>query len=103
MKAIMKTLCVLGVGAFIVTAVQSQAAMNDAAAGQKMYMDSCASCHKDKPAKMIGQPVSGLTAKMQKYKIMPNATGKVAMMQKALAPMSDQQITDIAVYLNGLK
>lgn len=83
-------------------AVQANAAGN-ATTGEALFKQSCVSCHRDKPAKMMGKPVDALVAKMKHYQTMPSPTGVVAAMQKALKPWSDEQITDVAVYLNGLK
>ena len=53
---------------------------------------------------MMGQPVDGLVAKMNKVKnLTPPPNEKVEQMQEALKPLSDQDLKDIAVYLNGLK
>lgn len=53
---------------------------------------------------MMGQPVDGLVAKMEKVKgLTPPPNDKVAEMQEALKPLSGQDMKDIAVYLNGLK
>lgn len=103
MTNLWKQLVCLSAVAFLFMAVQVQAAAGDAMAGEKLYKESCMSCHKDKPAKMMGKPVGDLVAKMQKYKTMECPTGKVATMQKSLMPMSDKQLTDIGTYLNGLK
>ena len=91
--------------AFLFVAVQSQDDQEDRAAqGQKLYDDLCAICHTEKPAKMMGQPVDGLVAKMEKVKgLTPPPNDKVAEMQEALKPLSGQDMKDIAVYLNGLK
>ena len=81
------------IAAFLFVAVQSQAAQEDRAAeGQKLYDDLCAICHTEKPAKM--NKVKSLT---------PPPNEKVEQMQEALKPLSDQDLKDIAVYLNGLK
>lgn len=84
-------------------AVQASAAAGDAANGGKLYTASCASCHKDKPGKMMGKPVDALVAKMKKYKDMACPAGKVAEMQKSLKPWGEKEMTDAATYLNGLK
>ena len=99
----MKTLGALAAAALLVVAVQVQAAEGDAAAGESLYKASCMSCHKEKPGKMVGKPVADLVAKSMKYKDMVCPTGAVEKMQKAMKPLSEKQITDIAVYLNGLK
>ena len=53
---------------------------------------------------MMGQPVDGLVAKMNKVKsLTPPPNEKVEQMQEALKPLSDQDLKDIAMYLNGLK
>ena len=92
--------CAFGV---LCIALQAHAAEGDVAAGEKLYKASCMSCHKEKPGKMAGKPVADLVAKTKKYKTMACPTGKVATMQQAIKGLSDQQITDIAVYLNSMK
>lgn len=91
--------------AFLFVAAQSQAAQEDwAEEGRKLYNDLCAACHTDKPAKLMGQPVDSLMAKMQKVKNLPSPTNeKMAEMQDALKPLAGQDMENIAVYLNGLK
>lgn len=103
MLTLWKQMGCLSAVALLFMAVQVQAADGDAAAGEKLYKESCMSCHKDKPGKMMGKPVGDLVAKMQKFKTVACPTGKVATMQKALQPMSDKQLTDIGTYLSGLK
>lgn len=103
MSALWKQVGCLSAVALLFMAVQVQAAAGDAAAGEKIYKESCMSCHKDKPAKMMGKPVADLVTKMQKYQKMACPVGKVATMQEALKPLSDKQLTDVGTYLNGLK
>ena len=99
-----KQMGLLSAAALLFVTVQANAAANvDMAAGEKLYKESCMSCHKEKPGKMMGKPVGDLVAKMKKYKDMACPAGKVATMQNALKPWTDKQMNDVASYLNGLK
>lgn len=101
--SMLKPLGAITAAALLFVAVQVQAAEGDAAAGESLYKASCMPCHKEKPGNMVGKPVAELVAKSMKYKNMDNPTGSVEKMQKAMKALSDQQITDIATYLSGLK
>ena len=83
-------------------AVQAYAVQGNAAEGEKLYKDSCAPCHTEHPAKMVGKPAEGLLAKMNKVKTMDGATGKVMTMQNTLKALSDQQLLNIATYLHTM-
>lgn len=105
----MRSLCT-GFGIILAAVVlfataQASAAAGDAAKGGKMYMASCtsAACHVAKPSYMIGRPVEELVSKMQKYKDMTDAVDAAAAMKLAVMPLSTQDMTDLAAYLNGLK
>ena len=103
MTALWKHISLLSAAALVFVAVQANAAAGDAGAGEKLYKESCMSCHKEKPGKMAGKPVDGLVSKMQKYKDMACPAGKVAQMQKVLKPWGAKEMNDVATYLNGMK
>lgn len=88
---------------FLFAAAQAHAASDNPLLGEKLYKESCMSCHTEKPMGMMGAPVALLVERMHAVKDMNAPQGKVAQMQKVLKTLSDQEITDIAVYLNGMK
>lgn len=91
------------VAIFLFAAAQVHASPDNPLVGEKLYKESCMSCHTEKPVGMMGAPVALLVEKMHAVKAMDAPQGKVVQMQKVLKTLSDQQITDIAVYLNGMK
>lgn len=88
---------------FLLAAAQVNAAQDNPLLGEKLYKESCMSCHTEKPVGMMGAPVALLVEKMHMVKEMDAPQGKVAQMQKVLKTLSDQEVTEIAVYLNGMK
>lgn len=104
MNMFLKQSCLVLAVVFLLGVVQSVAATDEqTVTGGELYTSLCAACHTEKPGNMMGQPVEDLAAKMKTVKNLPSASGKLAQMQAALKPLSDQQMQDIAVYLNGLK
>lgn len=88
---------------FLFAAAQVHASPDNPLLGEKLYKESCMSCHTERPVGMLGAPTALLVEKMHAVKKMDAPQGKVAQMQKVLKTLSDQEITDIAVYLNGMK
>lgn len=78
-------------------------AAGNAADGGTAYTQSCASCHGEKPTKMMGQPTVGLQAKLVAFRTKPNLSGKSLQMQEVVKSLPDQTLENIASYLNGLK
>ena len=52
---------------------------------------------------MMGKPVDGLVAGMEKVKKMEAPTGPLIKMKAVLTPLTETQIKNIAEYLNQLK
>ena len=96
---------VLTLAAFLLVAgVQSAVAQDDAQkAGAELYANNCMSCHTPTPAKMMGKPVDGLLASMEKVKNMSSPSGPLQKMQQTLKTLSPEQMKDIATYVNQLK
>lgn len=103
MSTLWKQLGVVTAGMFLVVAFQAHAAEGNAVTGAELYKEHCMSCHKEKPAKLIGKPVAELVKSVVKYQEMTNASGGAAKMQAAIKDVTLPQITDVAAYLNSLK
>lgn len=104
MNIFLKQACLISGAVFLLGVVQSVAATDEqTVTGGELYASLCAACHTEKPGNMMGQPVDALVAKLNTVKSLPSASGKLAQMQEALSPLSERQIEDIAIYLNGLK
>ena len=83
--------------------IQSATAQEAEQDGAKLYASLCAGCHTPTPAKMMGKPVDGLVAGMEKVKKMEAPTGPLIKMKAVLTPLTETQIKNIAEYLNQLK
>ncbi|MDD4702297.1 MAG: cytochrome c [Desulfovibrio sp.] len=96
---------VLTLAAFLLVAGVHSAVAQDAAqkTGAELYEKNCMSCHTPTPAKMMGKPVDGLVASMEKVKNMSSASGPLLKMQDTLKALSPEQIKAIATYVNQLK
>ncbi|WP_165177270.1 c-type cytochrome [Desulfovibrio sp. ZJ369] len=88
---------------FLLAAAQVHASSNNPLVGEKLYKESCMACHTEEPAGMMGASTALLVERMHTVKAMKAPEGKVAHMQKVLKRISDQEITAIAVYLNGMR
>jgi mono/diheme cytochrome c family protein len=97
-----KSLKIFLAAGLLLTAVQV-AAENNVDSGKALYQKLCAACHSATPAKLMGQPADSLVAGMEKVRDMSNASGAAAKMQSVLKPLTQEQIKDIATYLNQLK
>ena len=97
-----KSLKFLVAAALLLGAVQV-AAQDNTDSGKELYQKLCAACHSATPAKMMGQPADSLVAGMEKVRDMQNPSGAAAKMQSVVRPLSQEQIKNIAAYLNQLK
>ena len=87
----------------------SAAAAGDAAAGDKRYHDSCHACHG--PAgkgvasypKISGNPVEYTREKLMGYRSGQKFGPNSALMIMMATPLSDEEIENLAVYLEGAK
>jgi len=89
--------------ALLLSGIQPATAQDVEQDGAKLYTALCASCHTPTPAKMMGKPVDGLVAGMEKVKKMEAPTGPLIKMKAVLTPLTETQIKNIAEYLNQLK
>lgn len=89
--------------ALLLSGIQPATAQDVEQDGAKLYTALCASCHTPTPAKMMGRPVDGLVAGMEKVKKMEAPTGPLIKMKAVLTPLTETQIKNIAEYLNQLK
>ncbi|MEG6501520.1 MULTISPECIES: c-type cytochrome [unclassified Desulfovibrio] len=89
--------------ALLLSGIQPATAQDAEQDGAKLYTALCASCHTPTPAKMMGKPVDGLVAGMEKVKNMESPTGPLIKMKAVLTPLTEAQIKNIAEYLNQLK
>ena len=69
--------------------------------GAALY-DSCVPCHTLNGNGMAGKSISDLMNKMKAYQSGTYTDPKVAGMHKVLAPLSDQQLLDLAAYINKM-
>ena len=69
--------------------------------GAALY-DSCAPCHTLNGNGMAGKSISDLMNKMKAYQSGTYTDPKMAGMHKVLAPLSDQQLLDLAAYINKM-
>lgn len=102
MTSCTKSLKILFAAAVLLIAVQATA-QDSTESGKELYQKQCAPCHSANPAKMMGQPVDVLVKDIERMRDLPNATGAVAKMQSVVRPLHQEQIKDIATYLNQLK
>lgn len=95
---------ILTLAAFLLaTGVQSAVAQGSAQKGEELYAKNCMSCHTPTPTKMMGKPVDGLVASMEKVKNMSSPSGPLLKMQETLKTLTPEQTNDIATYVNQLK
>lgn len=69
--------------------------------GAALY-DSCVPCHTLNGNGLAGKSVSDLMNKMKAYQGGTYTDPKLAGMHKVLAPLSDQQLLDLAAYMNKM-
>ncbi len=102
MKLGFRALCLfcLPIALVVALAIQSQAVEADIEKGAELYK-KCTSCHGKKPA-FAGKPVEYLNSKMIYYRDGEFSAAKVKAMKKSFSGMSDLNVTDLAVYVNGL-
>lgn len=70
-------------------------------AGAALY-DTCVPCHTLNGNGIAGKSVSDLMTKMKGYQGGSYSDPKMAGMHKVLAPLSDQQLLDLAAYINKM-
>ncbi|MDO5484010.1 MAG: c-type cytochrome [Desulfovibrionaceae bacterium] len=105
MKDNWKHILAFVLGAFLLVAVQSKAAQEDYLdEGKKLYDLRCVGCHGKGAEKLAGKPMQYLADRMQAIKEMEDPLFEnVRRMRDALAPLTDEQIKNIALYLHSLK
>lgn len=69
--------------------------------GAALY-DSCVPCHTLNGNGLAGKSISDLMNKMKAYQSGTYTDPKMAGMHKVLAPLSDQQLLDLAAYMNKM-
>lgn len=103
MKRLMLCLCLLALPVlFVAMAEDARSAMEgNPAKGASLY-ESCVPCHTLQGKGVAGLPVDTLVQKMAGYQTMKTDNPKIVGMQKALAPMSKQDILDLAAYITKM-
>lgn len=69
--------------------------------GATLY-DTCVPCHTLNGNGIAGKSISDLMNKMKAYQGGTYSDEKLAGMHKVLAPLSDQQLLDLAAYINKM-
>ena len=103
MKRFALYLCLLALPLITVTlAEEARSAMQgNPATGAALY-ESCVPCHTLTGKGLAGKPADTLVEKMKKYQTVTSDNPKVQAMQKALAPMSQQDLLDLAAYISKM-
>lgn len=89
----------------VFVATQVSAISADAVKGKAIFKDSCSSfrCHAMDADYLVGWPVPEMLERVDEYKKMENAGGRVAKMRANMISLSEQELLDVATYLNEAK
>lgn len=64
---------------------------------------SSARCHAMDADNLVGWPVPKLLEKIDAFKNMEGATGRIAKMRNAMIALNEQELLDVATYLKEVK